>query len=64
MMPTRRVRWMDHSGIQEQGTEPSVSFGWTGTAADLTDAAVFLATDEAGYIVSRCLNLDGGQWMS
>ncbi len=35
-----------------------------GRAEDLTGMAVFLASDEAAYIVAQCYNVDGGQWMS
>jgi len=26
--------------------------------------AIFLASEEANYIVAQCYNVDGGQWMS
>jgi D-sorbitol dehydrogenase (acceptor) len=41
-----------------------VPFGRMGTAEDLTGMAVFLASDEASYIVAQTYNVDGGQWMS
>lgn len=41
-----------------------VPFGRMGTAEDLTGMAVFLASDEARYIVAQTYNVDGGQWMS
>ena len=41
-----------------------VPYGRMGKAEDLTGMAIFLATDEADYIVSQCFNVDGGQWMS
>ena len=42
------------------------SFGpaLTGVAEDLTGMAVFLASDEAAYIVAQTYNVDGGSWMS
>jgi D-sorbitol dehydrogenase (acceptor) len=42
----------------------SVPYGRMGRAEDLTGMAVFLASDEAEYIVAQTYNVDGGQWMS
>ena len=42
----------------------SVPYGRMGTAEDLTGMAVFLASDEADYIVAQTYNVDGGNWMS
>ncbi|QBF32508.1 L-iditol 2-dehydrogenase [Thalassococcus sp. S3] len=42
----------------------AVPYGRMGRAEDLTGMAVFLASDEAEYIVAQCYNVDGGQWMS
>ncbi len=42
----------------------AVPFGRMGTAEDLTGMAVFLASDEARYIVAQTYNVDGGNWMS
>ena len=42
----------------------AVPFGRMGRASDLTGMAVFLASDEAEYIVAQTYNVDGGQWMS
>lgn len=41
-----------------------VPFGRMGQPSDLTGMAVFLASDEAEYIVAQTYNVDGGQWMS
>ncbi len=41
-----------------------VPYGRMGKADDLTGMAVFLASDEARYIVAQTYNVDGGQWMS
>ena len=41
-----------------------VPYGRMGRAEDLTGMAVFLASDEADYIVGQTYNVDGGQWMS
>ncbi len=42
----------------------AVPFGRMGTAQDLTGMAIFLATDEANYIVAQCFGVDGGNWMA
>ena len=51
-------------GQKKKEVGESVPFGRMGTADDLTGIAIFLATDEASYIVSQCFNVDGGQWMN
>ncbi len=51
-------------GQKKQEVAASVPFGRMGTADDLTGMAVFLASDEATYIVAQTYNVDGGQWMS
>ncbi len=42
----------------------AVPFGRMGRAEDLTGIAVFLASQEANYIVAQTYNVDGGNWMS
>ncbi|MFM7444015.1 MAG: L-iditol 2-dehydrogenase [Tabrizicola sp.] len=42
----------------------SVPFGRMGRAEDLTGMAVFLASNDADYIVAQTYNVDGGNWMS
>ena len=42
----------------------AVPYGRMGTAEDLTGMAVFLASEDAEYIVAQTYNVDGGQWMS
>ncbi len=42
----------------------AVPFGRMGTAEDLTGMAVFLASDDADYVVAQTYNVDGGNWMS
>jgi len=51
-------------GQKKQEVGQAVPFGRMGVADDLTGMAVFLATDEARYIVAQTYNVDGGQWMS
>ncbi|MTH65632.1 L-iditol 2-dehydrogenase [Paracoccus shanxieyensis] len=42
----------------------AVPYGRMGTAEDLTGMAVFLASDDAEYIVAQTYNVDGGNWMN
>ncbi len=41
-----------------------VPLGYMGTPADLTGAAVFLASSESSYITAQTINIDGGSVMS
>lgn len=52
------------SGQKKREVGEGVPFGRMGRAEDLTGMAVFLASDEADYIVAQTYNVDGGQWMS
>ena len=51
-------------GQKKKEVGAAVPFGRMGTAADLTGMAIFLATDEAKYIVAQCFGVDGGNWMA
>lgn len=51
-------------GQKKQEVGVAVPFGRMGTADDLTGMAVFLASDDAAYIVAQTYNVDGGNWMS
>ncbi|MEO1677013.1 MAG: L-iditol 2-dehydrogenase [Pseudomonadota bacterium] len=51
-------------GQKKREVGAGVPYGRMGRAEDLTGMAVFLATDEADYVVAQCYNVDGGQWMS
>ncbi|MCT7378191.1 L-iditol 2-dehydrogenase [Chelativorans salis] len=42
----------------------AVPYGRMGRPEDLTGMAVFLASEEAEYIVAQTYNVDGGNWMS
>ena len=42
----------------------AVPFGRMGTPQDLTGMAVFLASDDAEYIVAQTYNVDGGNWLN
>jgi len=51
-------------GQKKQEVAQAVPIGRMGTADDLTGMAVFLASDDAAYIVAQTYNVDGGNWMS
>jgi len=51
-------------GQKKKEVGAAVPYGRMGRAEDLTGMAVFLASEEASYIVAQCYNVDGGQWMS
>ncbi|MEM8625337.1 MAG: L-iditol 2-dehydrogenase, partial [Pseudomonadota bacterium] len=51
-------------GQKKREVGAAVPYGRMGRAEDLTGVAVFLASDEADYIVAQTFNVDGGQWMS
>ena len=51
-------------GQKKREVGANVPFGRMGRPDDLAGMAVFLASDEADYIVAQTYNVDGGQWMS
>jgi len=51
-------------GQKKREVGANVPFGRMGRPEDLAGMAVFLASDEADYIVAQTYNVDGGQWMS
>lgn len=51
-------------GEKKKEVGAAVPYGRMGVAEDLTGMAVFLASDDADYIVAQTYNVDGGQWMS
>lgn len=51
-------------GEKKREVGAAVPYGRMGTAQDLTGMAIFLASDEADYVVAQTYNVDGGQWMS
>ena len=51
-------------GQKKREVGEAVPYGRMGHAEDLTGMAVFLASDEADYVVAQTYNVDGGQWMS
>ena len=50
-------------GAKKRAVGLAVPLGRMGLPADLTGAAVFLASDEARYITAQTLNVDGGSVM-
>jgi len=51
-------------GEKKREVGAGVPFGRMGKPEDLSGMAVFLASDEANYIIAQTYNVDGGQWMS
>ncbi|MEH6738196.1 MAG: L-iditol 2-dehydrogenase [Sulfitobacter sp.] len=51
-------------GQKKAEVAASVPAGRFAVPADLTGMAVFLASQEADYILAQTYNVDGGQWMS
>ena len=51
-------------GEKKQAVGREVPYGRMGVAEDLCGMAVFLASEEADYIVAQTYNVDGGNWMS
>lgn len=51
-------------GEKKRQVGAAVPYGRMGRPEDLVGMAVFLASDEADYIVAQTYNVDGGNWMS
>ena len=51
-------------GQKKREVGASVPFGRMATPDDLTGMALFLASDEAAYIVAQTYNVDSGNWMN
>lgn len=51
-------------GEKKKAVGLAVPLGRMGDPKDMCGAAVFLASEEAGYITVQTLNVDGGNWMS
>ena len=51
-------------GQKKREVGANVPFGRMGRPEDLAGMAVFLASDEANYVVAQTYNVDGGQWKS
>lgn len=51
-------------GQKKKEVGEKVPFGRMGLSSDLVGMALFLASNEANYIVAQTYNVDGGQWMN
>lgn len=51
-------------GQKKAEVSQAVPYGRMATPDDLTGMAIFLASEEAKYIVAQTYNVDGGNWMS
>ena len=51
-------------GQKKREVGEAVPFGRMATPDDLVGMAVFLASEEASYVVAQTYNVDGGNWMS
>lgn len=51
-------------GDKKKAVGLAVPYGRMGFPADYGGAAVFLASDDAEYVVAQTLNVDGGNWMN
>ena len=51
-------------GQKKKEVGEGVPYGRMGLPSDLVGMAMFLASDEANYVVAQTYNVDGGQWMS
>ena len=51
-------------GAKKAAVGAAVPFGRMGRAEDLTGMAIFLATEEARYVVGQTFGVDGGNWLA
>jgi 3-oxoacyl-[acyl-carrier protein] reductase len=51
------------SDEQKQGITAQIPLGRQGTDADIANAVLFLASNEAGYITGHVLDVNGGMLM-
>jgi NAD(P)-dependent dehydrogenase (short-subunit alcohol dehydrogenase family) len=59
------ARYEGHAiGEKKRLVGEAVPYGRMGRPEDLAGAALFLASDDAEYVVAQTLNVDGGNWMS
>ena len=52
------------SGEKRRIVGEAVPYGRMGTAEDLVGMAIFLATNEADYVVAQTFGVDGGNWLA
>jgi acetoin reductase-like protein len=59
------ARWENRPlGEKKRLVGEAVPYGRMGRPEDMVGAAVFLASEDADYVVAQTLNVDGGNWMS
>ena len=63
-IPTLRKYEGKAPGQKKAEVSKAVPYGRMATPDDLTGMAIFLASEEAKYIVAQTYNVDGGNWMS
>lgn len=51
-------------GQKKREMGDAVPYGRMGQASDLTGMAIFLATQEASYVVGQTFGVDGGNWLA
>jgi NAD(P)-dependent dehydrogenase (short-subunit alcohol dehydrogenase family) len=51
-------------GEKKRRVGEAVPFGRFGTPDEMAGAAVFLASDDARYVVAQTIGVDGGNWMA
>ena len=61
-------RFARHEGLQpgekKRAVAAAVPFGRMARPEEIGGLAVFLASEDANYVVAQCYNIDGGNWMS
>jgi D-sorbitol dehydrogenase (acceptor) len=51
-------------GEKKRRVGAAVPFGRFGTPEEMAGTAVFLASEDARYIVAQTIGVDGGNWMA
>ncbi len=59
--PTTERQWQDLGAEGQRDLVGRIALGRLGTAADIADAVLFLASDRASWITGQVLRVDGGR---